>query len=286
MDVVFVMFRSDGQRREFSIVRDMTIIGRREDCDLRIPLADVSRKHCRVIKDGDSLRIEDLGSSNGTFHNGERVQEATIEAGDAVRVGPIGFIVQIDGVPASEDIRPPSKRKSPKKSKRTTEDQAAEFLAIGDDEDDPFTPEADKPAHAEDAMEGELAFGDGGAENNGAAEGNGQVEENAHENGEAVAEESEALGGAVSVGSDELADDDRIPMVADDDRIPVLRDDPVPVTHDDQAEADFDLDDADQPAPAAKGARPPAKNSKEAGPAEDEDMLEFKLDDEPSESAH
>ncbi len=37
MQVVLVMFRSDGERRSFSVVRDMTVIGRREDCDLRIP---------------------------------------------------------------------------------------------------------------------------------------------------------------------------------------------------------------------------------------------------------
>ena len=46
MGVVMVMFRADGQRRSFSITRDMTVVGRREDCDLRIPLSDVSRKHC------------------------------------------------------------------------------------------------------------------------------------------------------------------------------------------------------------------------------------------------
>ena len=40
MQAVLVMFRSDGEKRSFSIVRDMTVIGRREDCDLRIPLGE------------------------------------------------------------------------------------------------------------------------------------------------------------------------------------------------------------------------------------------------------
>ena len=48
MGLVMVMFRADQQRRSFSVTRDMTVIGRREDCDLRIPLSDVSRKHCRL----------------------------------------------------------------------------------------------------------------------------------------------------------------------------------------------------------------------------------------------
>jgi len=106
MQVVLVMFRADGERRSFSIVRDMTVVGRREDCDLRIPLGEVSRKHCRLIKDGDTIRLEDLGSSNGTFHNSERVREATLAAGDTIQIGPVTFMVQIDGVPADDDMQP------------------------------------------------------------------------------------------------------------------------------------------------------------------------------------
>ena len=67
MQVVLVMFRNDGERRSFSVVRDITVLGRREDCDLRIPLGDISRKHCRIIRSQDSVRVEDLGSSNGTL---------------------------------------------------------------------------------------------------------------------------------------------------------------------------------------------------------------------------
>ena len=105
MQVVLVMFKSDGERRSFSLPRDITIIGRREDCDLRIPLGEVSRKHCRLIKDGDILKLEDLGSSNGSFHNGIRVQESTVQAGDTVQIGPVVFVVQIEGVPADDDIQ-------------------------------------------------------------------------------------------------------------------------------------------------------------------------------------
>lgn len=107
MQVVLVMFRSDGERRSFSLTHDVTVVGRREDCDLRIPLGDVSRKHCRIIKEGDTLRVEDMGSSNGTFVNGRRIQEAVLSPGDNLQIGPVTFIVQIDGVPADENIQPP-----------------------------------------------------------------------------------------------------------------------------------------------------------------------------------
>jgi hypothetical protein len=106
MQAVLVMFRNDGERRSFSISREMTVIGRRQDCDLMIPLGEISRKHCRLIRDGDSLRLEDLGSSNGTFHNGRRVQEAVLSAGDTVQVGPVAFVLQIDGVPAEDEMQP------------------------------------------------------------------------------------------------------------------------------------------------------------------------------------
>jgi pSer/pThr/pTyr-binding forkhead associated (FHA) protein len=88
------------------MTRDMTVIGRREDCDLRIPLGEISRKHCRLIRDGDSLRLEDLGSSNGTYLNGQRVQEAILTPGDSVQVGPVVFVLQVDGQPADDELSP------------------------------------------------------------------------------------------------------------------------------------------------------------------------------------
>ena len=106
MQAVLVMFRSDGERRSFSVTRDMTVVGRREDCDLRIPLHEVSRKHARLVRDGDTLRLEDLGSSNGTFLNGQRVQEAVLNAGDSVQIGPVVFVLQVDGYPADHDLAP------------------------------------------------------------------------------------------------------------------------------------------------------------------------------------
>jgi predicted component of type VI protein secretion system len=106
MQSVLVMFRSDGERRSFSMARDMTVIGRREDCDLRIPLGEVSRKHCRIVRDGDSLKLEDLGSSNGTFLNAQRVQEALLTPGDTIQVGPVVFVLQVDGQPADEELAP------------------------------------------------------------------------------------------------------------------------------------------------------------------------------------
>jgi hypothetical protein len=124
MQAVLVMFRNDGERRSFSISREMTVIGRRQDCDLMIPLGEISRKHCRIIRDGETLRMEDLGSSNGTFHNGRRIQEAVLSAGDTIQVGPVTFVIQINGVPEDDEIRPHAHGGG-----------AAAALAADDDED-------------------------------------------------------------------------------------------------------------------------------------------------------
>ncbi len=151
MQVVLAMFRADGERRSFSVVRDMTVIGRREDCDLRIPLGEVSRKHCRIIKDGDAIRLEDLGSSNGTYHNDVRVQEAVLGPGDAVRVGPVTFIVQVDGVPSDDELQPPI-------SETSSIDQLAEFVPM-DDPDAPSGQVSEAAPVSLDAQEpGDLDF--------------------------------------------------------------------------------------------------------------------------------
>src|SRR5436305_604837 len=106
MQVVLVMFRADGERKSFSITRDVTVMGRREDCDFRIPLGDISRKHCRIIKEENALKIEDLGSSNGTYVNGKRIHEAELQPGDTVQIGPVVFVAQLDGEPADDDLKP------------------------------------------------------------------------------------------------------------------------------------------------------------------------------------
>lgn len=104
MNVVLMMFREHGEPRSFSLTRDVTVVGRREDADFRIPLTDVSRKHCRFIKDGDTLILEDLGSSNGTFRNGERIKDVELEPGDTIQIGPVQFVVQINGVPSEDEM--------------------------------------------------------------------------------------------------------------------------------------------------------------------------------------
>lgn len=104
MDVKLIMFKANGQQKEFPVVTPVTTIGRGENCELRVPLLSVSRRQCEIRLAGQQLKVKDLASSNGTYVNNKRVNEAILKAGDRLVVGPIVFTVQIDGVP--EEIKP------------------------------------------------------------------------------------------------------------------------------------------------------------------------------------
>ena len=103
MDASLVLVKSNGKSREISLGSTGRVIGRSANCGVRIPVSDVSREHCEVRVSGDRIVIKDLGSSTGTFVNGERVDEAQLSAGDLVAVGPAVFVLRIDGEPADID---------------------------------------------------------------------------------------------------------------------------------------------------------------------------------------
>jgi predicted component of type VI protein secretion system len=72
------------------------LIGREQDCHLR-PNSDlVSRHHCVFTVDDFTVRLRDLGSTNGTFVNGERIQgQVVLKPGDQVSVGKLSFEIVV-----------------------------------------------------------------------------------------------------------------------------------------------------------------------------------------------
>jgi pSer/pThr/pTyr-binding forkhead associated (FHA) protein len=100
MNVNLVLFKKNGLTRTFPLPDDVTVIGRRQECDLCIPLTVISRRHCELSRDQDVLRVRDLGSKNGTYVNGQKVPEASLKPGDTLRIGPVSFGIQIDNEPA------------------------------------------------------------------------------------------------------------------------------------------------------------------------------------------
>jgi EAL domain-containing protein (putative c-di-GMP-specific phosphodiesterase class I) len=61
-------------------------IGRKEAVDLRIDSSRVSREHARIVKENGNYRIVDLGSTNGTFVNGNRIEDSPLCDGDMLMV--------------------------------------------------------------------------------------------------------------------------------------------------------------------------------------------------------
>lgn len=75
-----LLMREDGTPLE--VAKDRFVIGRGRHCDLVIDSAKVSREHAVIVREGDGWFIEDLGSSNGTWHRRERVTKKRIADGD------------------------------------------------------------------------------------------------------------------------------------------------------------------------------------------------------------
>src|SRR5580700_4095049 len=76
------------QGGEFPIATEKQIlVGRSSDLDMVLVEDMVSRKHARIAMQTDQIWIEDLGSTNGTFVNGEKIKRARLKEGDRVLIG-------------------------------------------------------------------------------------------------------------------------------------------------------------------------------------------------------
>jgi hypothetical protein len=78
---------------QMSLVSSPVRVGRADDNDLVLADPEVSRHHARLEPDGPGWRAIDLGSTNGTWVNGVRLNAATIDAGDEVAFGSIRYTV-------------------------------------------------------------------------------------------------------------------------------------------------------------------------------------------------
>jgi serine phosphatase RsbU (regulator of sigma subunit) len=79
-----------GQSTPYDLTADEVFLGRNPDCGIQLPSNMVSRRHARVFKEGDKVLIEDLGSGNGTFVNGTKIESSTVLEHEArIKLGPI-----------------------------------------------------------------------------------------------------------------------------------------------------------------------------------------------------
>src|SRR6266436_5338934 len=75
------------------VAKELMLIGRQEDCDLRLDHKSVSKMHCVLVKTDGVLLLRDLGSTNGTRVNGTRVRRAALLPNDKLSVANFHFLV-------------------------------------------------------------------------------------------------------------------------------------------------------------------------------------------------
>jgi len=96
------------------------VVGRSSDLEMVLVEDMVSRKHARIFWDEDQICIEDLGSTNGTFVNGEKIKQTGLKEGDRILIGTsILKVIASDGSGAVE--RSPQDLESVAAERRTSQ---------------------------------------------------------------------------------------------------------------------------------------------------------------------
>ena len=83
-----------------------TVVGRAPECALRLDESGLSRQHARLVPTGDGVQVEDLGSTNGSFINGKRVQRGFARPGDEIGFDALRFRVTSPGQQDAVSAKP------------------------------------------------------------------------------------------------------------------------------------------------------------------------------------
>src|SRR5436190_15031715 len=77
------------------ISKDLLLVGRKEDCDLFLDHKSISKLHCVLVKTDGLLLLRDLGSTNGTRVNGQRVRRAALLPKDQLQIASLKYTVEV-----------------------------------------------------------------------------------------------------------------------------------------------------------------------------------------------
>jgi len=112
------VFRLVWERREIELAQGESVFGRDSDAVVWIDDASVSRRHARIVVEGDGATLEDLGSKNGTLVNGEAVSDRRrLADGDVLDIGRASMIFRVLQQTGSTQTAS-SLRERPKTSRR------------------------------------------------------------------------------------------------------------------------------------------------------------------------
>ncbi len=82
------------------ITKDLTLVGRKKACDVQIRHKSVSKVHCVIVKTDGLLLVRDLGSTNGTLVNGQRIRWAALLPDDQLSIAAFRYRVSLEPVRA------------------------------------------------------------------------------------------------------------------------------------------------------------------------------------------
>lgn len=107
--------------------RLIVVVGRHRGCDARIDSARVSRRHCCLALESDGLLVRDLGSTNGTWINGERIEVGELLPGDELSIAHLRYSLELRGGPP-RSTGPAHEDSSARGSPRVEQDTALAYL--------------------------------------------------------------------------------------------------------------------------------------------------------------
>jgi pSer/pThr/pTyr-binding forkhead associated (FHA) protein len=96
------------------LTKELSLLGRTPDCDLQLDHKSVSKQHCVLVRADGVILVRDLGSTNGTRVNGQRVRRAALLPNDNFAVANFKFKVKYDeNTPAAEGAGPAKRNELP-----------------------------------------------------------------------------------------------------------------------------------------------------------------------------
>jgi hypothetical protein len=93
----FIVKGPNGQEKAYPMVTAVVTIGRSDRCDIAVKDASMSGRHAEISRIDGEIRVKDLGSANGIWLNGERVEEVELFDGDVLRCGQTSIRVNLAG---------------------------------------------------------------------------------------------------------------------------------------------------------------------------------------------
>lgn len=100
--------------KRYPISKSRTVIGRGTEADITVDDSGISRKHVEVLWDGTRAQANDLGSTNGSKLNGQRLVSAALEADSVITIGQTSIVLRLlpqasggTSAPAAETVQTP-----------------------------------------------------------------------------------------------------------------------------------------------------------------------------------